>query len=72
MKVEQISTHSFKYKNFQVIKLPAKAMNPVTRYNVQRDDNSYGLFDSMKEATQYIDSLYGDKNVSITFTTVQA
>lgn len=70
--IKQLSTHSFSYRYFQVIKLPAKAMNPVTRYSVQRDDNSYGLFDSMKEATQYIDSLYGDKNVSITFATVQA
>lgn len=59
MQVVQISTHSFKYRNFQIIKLPAKAMNPVTRYNVQLDDNSYGLFDSMGKAIKYIDSLYG-------------
>nr|EIL1981756.1 hypothetical protein [Providencia rettgeri] len=59
MQVEQISTHSFKYRNFQIIKLPAKAMNPVTRFHVQRDDNSFGLFDSMAQATNYIDSLYG-------------
>ena len=70
--VEQLSTHSFSYRYFQVIKLPAKTMNPVTRYNVQRGDNSFGLFDSMKEATQYIDSLYGDKNVSITFAAAPA
>lgn len=59
MKVEQISTHSFKYRGFLIVKLPAKAMNPVTRFHVLRDDNSFGLFDSMSQATNYIDSLYG-------------
>ncbi|MEQ5135830.1 hypothetical protein [Providencia alcalifaciens] len=59
MQVEQISMHSFKYRDFQIIKLPAKAMNPVTRFNVQRDENSFGLFDSMSEATDYIDKLWG-------------
>lgn len=59
MQVEQISTHSFKYRNFQIIKLPAKAMNPVTRFHVNRDENSFGLFDSMSEATDYIDKLWG-------------
>ncbi|WP_407901095.1 hypothetical protein [Providencia rustigianii] len=68
MHIEQISTHCFKYRNFQIIKLPAKTMNPVTRYRVQCDENSFGLFDSMTEATSYIDFLYGDKNDSTTFT----
>lgn len=59
MKVEQISTHSFKYRGFLIVKLPAKAMNPVTRFHVQRDANSFGLFDSMDEATDYINYLKG-------------
>ncbi len=59
MGVIQVSTHSFKYRNFQIVMLPAKALNPVTRFHVQRDDNSFGLFDSMSQATNYIDSLYG-------------
>lgn len=63
--IEQISTHSFKYRNFQIIKLPAKAMNPVTRFHVQRDDNSFGLFDSMTEAKKYIDELWGIRNEKI-------
>lgn len=63
--IEQISTHSFKYRNFQIIKLPAKAMNPVTRFYVQRDDNSFGLFDSMAEAKKYIDELWGIRNEKI-------
>lgn len=65
----QISTHSFKYRGFLIVKLPAKAMNPVTRFHVQRNDDSYGLFDSMAQATKYIDCLYGEKNDSITFAT---
>ncbi|WP_369309219.1 hypothetical protein [Providencia rettgeri] len=58
MKVEQISTHSFKYRGFLIIKLPAKSMNPVTRYHVQRNDDSFGLFDSMSDAALYINKLY--------------
>ncbi len=67
--IEQISTHSFKYRNFLIVKLPAKTMNPVIRYHVQRNDDSYGLFDSMAQATKYIDCLYGEKNDPITFAT---
>ncbi len=58
MKVEQISTHSFKYRGFLIVKLPAKAISPVTRFHVQHDNDSYGLFDSMNEATLYINKLY--------------
>ncbi|HEM7507391.1 hypothetical protein AB6G22_07940 [Providencia hangzhouensis] len=56
--IEQISTHSFKYRNFLIVMLPAKALNPVTRFHVQRNDDSFGLFDSMSDATKYIDSLF--------------
>ncbi len=56
--IEQISTHSFKYRGFLIVKLPAKTMNPVTRFHVQRNDDSYGLFDSMDEVTLYINKLY--------------
>ncbi|WP_435781701.1 hypothetical protein [Providencia hangzhouensis] len=57
-KLIQISTHSFKYRGFLIVKLPAKTMNPVTRYHVQRNDDSFGLFDSMNDAKKYIDSLF--------------
>lgn len=59
--IERLSTHRSRYRNFTIIKLPAKTMAPFTRYNVQHDDSSFGLFDSMADATMYIDSLYGDK-----------
>ena len=58
MNLIQVSSHSFKYRNFQIIKLPAKAINPVTRFHIQRDDNSFGLFDSINDAIKYIDSLF--------------
>ncbi|WP_273837894.1 hypothetical protein [Providencia rettgeri] len=62
----QISTHSFKYRNFLIVMLPAKTLNPVTRFHIQHDECSFGLFDSMVQSTKYIDSLYGKKNDSIT------
>lgn len=65
--IEQISTHSFKYRNFLIVMLPAKTLNPVTRFHIQHDECSFGLFDSMVQSTKYIDSLYGEKNDSITF-----
>ncbi|WP_272673788.1 hypothetical protein [Providencia sp. PROV169] len=57
--IEQISTHSFQYRNFLIVMLPAKTLNPVTRFHVQQNDDSYGLFDSMDEATDYINYLKG-------------
>lgn len=63
----QISTHSFKYRNFLIVMLPAKTLNPVTRFHIQHNECSFGLFDSMVQSTKYIDSLYGEKNDSITF-----
>ncbi|WP_272684610.1 hypothetical protein [Providencia sp. PROV130] len=64
--IEQISTHSFKYRNFLIVMLPAKTLNPVTRFHIQHNECSFGLFDSMVQSTKYIDSLYGEKNDSIT------
>ncbi|QXX84597.1 hypothetical protein J6836_09625 [Providencia sp. R33] len=60
----QISTHSFKYRNFLIVMLPAKTLNPVTRFHVQRNGDSFGLFDSMDEATGYIDKLCIRRNTS--------
>ncbi len=57
--IKQLSTHSFSYRNFLIVMLPAKAMNPITRYHVQYNDGSYGLFDSMNDAVKYIDRLRG-------------
>lgn len=55
------------YRGFTIIKLPRKAMNPVTRYHVWLDDQSFGKFDAMAEAVKYIDGLknetYSNDNV---------
>lgn len=58
--VKQITEHSFMYHGFTIIKLPRKTVTPITRYHVWLDDQSFGKFDSMAEATHYIDSLKGD------------
>lgn len=48
------------YRGFTIIKLPRKAVTPITRYHVWLDDQSFGKFDVMAEATHYIDLLKGD------------
>ncbi|EGT3590791.1 MULTISPECIES: hypothetical protein [Proteus] len=58
--VKQITEHSFMYRGFTIIKLPRKAVTPITRYHVWLDDQSFGKFDAMAEATHYIDLLKGD------------
>ncbi|EPS1554492.1 hypothetical protein ACVB0D_000519 [Proteus mirabilis] len=58
--VKQITEHSFMYRGFTIIKLPRKAVTPITRYHVWLDDQSFGKFDVMAEATHYIDLLKGD------------
>ena len=60
MQVKQITEHSFMYRGFTIIKLPRKAVTPITRYHVWLDDQSFGKFDAMAEATNYIDLLKGD------------
>ena len=60
MQVKQITEHSFMYRDFTIIKLPRKAVTPITRYHVWLDDQSFGKFDAMAEATKYIDLLKGD------------
>ncbi|WGL94639.1 hypothetical protein [Arsenophonus nasoniae] len=63
--LKQISTHSFGYRNFTIIKLPRKVVNPITRYHVWLDDHSFGKFDALAEATKYIDKLYGSQPTSL-------
>ena len=62
MKVKQITEHSFMYRGFTIIKLPRKAVTPITRYHVWLDDQSFGKFDAMAEAVKYIDGLRKAKN----------
>lgn len=69
--IRQITEHSFLYRGFTIIKLPRKAMNPVTRYHVWLDDQSFGKFDAMAEAIKYIDLLKGDSHEPINQATQQ-
>ncbi len=56
--ITPVSDHSSAYRGFIITKLPRKAVQPVTRYQVFRDEYSFGKFDAQVEATNYIDSLY--------------
>lgn len=56
--IQPISTHSSLYRGFTIIKLPRKAVQPITRYQVWQGDHSFGKFDAQAEATSYVDSLY--------------
>ncbi len=58
MTFKQISPHSFCYRDFDIIKLPRKIMNPITRYHVWYGKDSLGKFDAMAQAIHYIDKLY--------------
>lgn len=69
--IRQITEHSFLYRGFTIIKLPRKAMNPVTRYHIWLDDQSFGKFDAMAEAIKYIDLLKGDFHEPINQATKQ-
>lgn len=56
--IQKISTHSSLYRGFTIVKLPGNTLNPITRYHVMKEKDSFGKFDAMAEATQYIDNLY--------------
>lgn len=56
--ITPVSDHSSAYRGFIITKLPRKAVQPVTRYQVIKDEYSFGKFDAQAEATSYIDSLY--------------
>ncbi|MFS1539772.1 MAG: hypothetical protein ACL7BU_15005 [Candidatus Phlomobacter fragariae] len=57
MMLKQLSIHSFCYRDFNIIKLPRKTMNPITRYHFWYGKDSLGKFDAMAQAIHYIDRL---------------
>lgn len=64
--VKQISTHSQAYRGFIIITLPRNATQKVTLYHVTLPDgvdscHSFGKFDALAEATEFIDRLHGNK-----------
>ncbi|MEQ4672204.1 hypothetical protein AB7W30_19545 [Providencia manganoxydans] len=57
--ITQISTHSFKYRGFKIIKLKVKkGTQRKHNYSVQLNEQEFGLSDSIDSATGYIDRLY--------------
>ncbi|WGL93974.1 hypothetical protein [Arsenophonus nasoniae] len=63
IKANQLTTHSFIYRDFVIVKLPRKAITPITRYHVWYENNSFGKFDAMDHAQKYIDKLYQNLNI---------
>lgn len=62
--ITPVSNHSSAYRGFIITKLPRKAVQPVTRYQVIRDEYSFGKFDAQSEATHYIDTLYEQRKTT--------
>ncbi len=64
--VKQISTHSQAYRGFIIITLPRNAFRKLTQYHVTLTDgadkcDSFGKFDALAQATDFIDSLFARK-----------
>ncbi|EPR6402512.1 TPA: hypothetical protein ACPZO2_003803 [Yersinia enterocolitica] len=56
--LNRISDHTSAYRGFSITKLKRNKRNPITRYHVRQGDESYGKFDALAQATDYIDRLY--------------
>lgn len=62
--ITQISTHSFKYRGFKIIKLKVKkGTQRKHNYSVQLDEQEFGLSDSIDSAAEYIDKLYAMRGI---------
>ncbi|CAB5682332.1 hypothetical protein [Providencia rettgeri] len=59
MQILQLKSHCFIYRGFTIKKIPRNKLRQITRYQVSQNEQSFGLFDAMAEATKYIDKLYG-------------
>lgn len=62
--IEQISTHSFKYRGFKIIKLRVKkGTHRKHNYSIQLEEQEFGLSDSIDSAAEYIDRLYAMRGI---------
>lgn len=64
--IKQISTHNAIYRGFDIKTLPRRAHRGKTQYLVTLSDgtddcHSFGKFDALAEATEFIDRLHGNK-----------
>lgn len=64
-----ISRHSSTYRGFVITHRPRAAINPITRYEVFLDEQSFGLLDAQALATDFIDQLYTERETAVAITT---
>ncbi len=57
-----ISYHTSAYRSFSITCSKRNKRNPVTRYHVRQGDQSYGKFDALAQALEYIDTLHEMRN----------
>ncbi|EKN6156881.1 hypothetical protein V1951_06930 [Yersinia sp. 2544 StPb PI] len=58
----RISDHTHGYLGFSITRIDRNKINPVTRYHVRQGDESYGKFDALAQAIEYIDELHDIRN----------
>ncbi|WP_315708968.1 hypothetical protein [Brenneria uluponensis] len=56
--VIRLSKHTSIYRGFSVVEYPRTITNPIKRYCISREGQSYGLFDALALAISYIDKLH--------------
>ena len=59
--IKEVSRHSSIYRGFLIVRRPATVINKLARYEVNLSEQSFGIFDSLAQATGYIDELHKQK-----------
>lgn len=60
--LNRISNHTYSYRGFLITRIDRSKINPITRYHVRQGDESYGKFDALAQAIEYIDELHDIRN----------
>ncbi|WP_339057946.1 hypothetical protein [Candidatus Regiella endosymbiont of Tuberolachnus salignus] len=59
-----INRHSKAYRGFTITYLPKTATQPMSRYHLWLDNQSFGKVDALAQATDYIDQLHQMKKIA--------
>ncbi|WP_392433162.1 hypothetical protein ACF3VQ_01905 [Yersinia sp. HM-2024] len=54
----RISDHTHGYLGFSITRIDRNKIDHITRYHVRQGDESYGKFDALAQAIEYIDTLH--------------
>ncbi|HDL7205435.1 TPA: hypothetical protein ACVBYD_004581 [Yersinia enterocolitica] len=60
--LNRISNHTYSYRGFLITRIDRNKINPITRYHIHQGDESYGKFDALAQAIEYIDELHDIRN----------